>query len=172
MEPPETASSLSIPKRSISLRCSRTMSPIVIGGSDIAYGQPVSGSIEPGPVVPRHPPSTLEQITKYLSVSNALPGPIIGSHQPSCPVSLSVPAACASPEKACSTRMALVREAFSSPYVSYATSTGAMVSPVSSSIDGNCAYCISEVIYGGHLNCYHSPRLSRDRRDSHPRAVP
>ena len=53
----------------------------------MAYGQPVSGLIEAGPVVPRQPPSTFEQITKYLSVSNALPGPIMLSHQPGLPVS-------------------------------------------------------------------------------------
>ena len=58
-------------------------------------------------MVPRQPPSTLEQITKYLLVSKALPGPIMLSHQPGLPVSGLMPAACASPEKACSTRMAL-----------------------------------------------------------------
>jgi hypothetical protein len=41
-------------------------------------------------VVPRHPPSTLEEITKYLFVSNALPGPIMLSHQPGLPVAESV----------------------------------------------------------------------------------
>ncbi len=71
--------------------------------------------MEEGPVVPRHPPSTLEQITKYLLVSNALPGPIMLSHQPGLPVSGLMPAAWASPEKACSTRMALVLAAFNSP---------------------------------------------------------
>ncbi len=44
-------------------------------GNFMAQGQPVSGLIEPGPVVPRQPPRTLEQRTKYLSVSKALPGP-------------------------------------------------------------------------------------------------
>ena len=68
--------------------------------------------MEEGPVVPRQPPSTLEQITKYLLVSKALPGPIMLSHQPGLPVSWLMPAACASPEKACSTRMALVLAAF------------------------------------------------------------
>ena len=33
-------------------------------------------------MLPLHPPITLEQMTKYLSVSKALPGPIIASHQP------------------------------------------------------------------------------------------
>ena len=91
------------------------MSPIVITGNDIAYGQPVAGLIDAGPVVPRQPPSTLVQITKYLLVSKALPGPIMLSHQPGLPVSWLMPAACASPEKACSTRMALDLAAFSSP---------------------------------------------------------
>ena len=54
----------------------------------------------------------LEQITKYLSVSNPLPGPIMLSHQPMALVVLSSPAACASPEKAWRTRMALFLRAF------------------------------------------------------------
>jgi hypothetical protein len=69
--------------------------------------------MEVGPEVPRQPPRTFEQITKYLSVSNPLPGPIMLSHQPG--FSLSAPAACASPEKACRTRMALFLAAFNSP---------------------------------------------------------
>ena len=69
-------------------------------------------------MVPRHPPSTFEQITKYLLVSKALPGPIMLSHQPGLPVSALIPAAWASPEKACNTMMALVLAAFNSPYVS------------------------------------------------------
>jgi hypothetical protein len=56
----------------------------------MVYGQPVAGLSDPGPVVPRHPPSTLEQITKYMFVSNALPGPIMLSHQPDLPVAESV----------------------------------------------------------------------------------
>src|SRR5882672_6271073 len=118
MEPPDTDSSFSMPRCSINIFCSRTMSAKVTGGNDIAYGQPVAGLIEPGPEVPRQPLRTLVQITKYLFVSKALPGPIMLSHQPALPPSGSVPAACASPEKACSTRMALVRSAFNSPYVS------------------------------------------------------
>src|SRR5579863_440516 len=39
----------------------------------------------------------------------------MSSHQPRLPVSLSSPAAWASPENACRTRIALVLEAFSSP---------------------------------------------------------
>ena len=107
IDPPATASSRSMPRKSISFVCSRTMSPMVITGNDMAYGQPVCGLIDEGPVVPWQPPSTLEQMMKYLSVSNALPGPIMLSHQPGLPVSALIPAACASPEKACRIRMAL-----------------------------------------------------------------
>src|SRR5438067_13409819 len=122
------------------------MSPMVMAGNDIAYGQPVSGLIELGPVVPRQPPSTLMQMTKYLSVSNALPGPIILSHQPGLPSLRLMKAAWASPEKAWSTRIAFVREPFNSPYVSYATSTGATMTPESREIESNCANCVSETI--------------------------
>ena len=115
MEPPVTASSRSMPNQSISIFCRRTMSPMVITGNDMAYGQPVAGLMEDGPVVPRQPPSTLEQMTKYWLVSKALPGPIMLSHQPGLPVSWLMPAAWASPENACSTRMALDFAAFSWP---------------------------------------------------------
>src|SRR5579863_9114855 len=98
MDPPETDNSLSMPNESMSIFCARTMSPIVITGNDIPYGQPVAGLMEEGPVVPRHPPSTLVQITKYLFVSNALPGPTMLSHQPGLPVSWLIPTASASPE--------------------------------------------------------------------------
>src|SRR5260370_1026387 len=115
IDPPETESRRLMPRESISIFCKRTMSPMVITGNDMAYGQPVAGLMEDGPVVPRHPPSTLEQITKYLLVSNALPGPIMLSHQPGLPVSALMPAAWASPEKACRTTMALVLAGFNSP---------------------------------------------------------
>src|ERR1035438_2948594 len=98
------------------------MSRMVITGNDMAYGQPVAGLMEAGPVLPRQPPRTFEQMTKYLLVSKALPGPIMLSHQPGLPVSGLTPAACASPEKACRIRMALLLGAFNAPYVSYATS--------------------------------------------------
>ena len=59
------------------------------------------GLIEAGPVEPLHPPRTFTQMTKYLLVSNALPGPIMLSHQPGLPSSSSwYPAAWASPENA------------------------------------------------------------------------
>src|SRR5579862_7131198 len=95
-------------------------------GNVMAQGQPVSGLTDPGPVLPRQPPSTLEQMTKYFSVSKALPGPIILAHQPSSP------AACASPENAWSTRIALFFSGFSEPQVSYAASTPRSVTPQSS----------------------------------------
>ena len=59
------------------------MSATVITGKSEPYGRPVAGSGDDGPVVPRQPPSRFVEITKYRSVSNALPGPIIPSHQPS-----------------------------------------------------------------------------------------
>ena len=90
-----------MPRWSTNIFCSRTMSAIVITGNESAYGQPVSKLTDDGPVVPRQPPSTFEQITKYRLVSNALPGPIMLSHQPGLPVSGLMPAACASPENAC-----------------------------------------------------------------------
>ena len=61
----------------------RTMSATVITGKSDPYGEPVAGSMEEGPVVPRQPPSRFVETTKKWSVSNALPGPIIPSHQPS-----------------------------------------------------------------------------------------
>ena len=59
------------------------MSATVITGKSGPYGLPVAGSIDDGPVVPRQPPSRFVETTKKRSVSNALPGPIIPSHQPS-----------------------------------------------------------------------------------------
>src|SRR5687768_17029713 len=113
------------------------MSPTVTSGNDEPYGRPLAGSIEAGPVEPRQLPMMFEQMTKYLRVSNALPGPIIPSHQPSPPRgripfssaptpstalgafgSALQPAACASPDNAWSARIALPPSAASSPYVS------------------------------------------------------
>ena len=58
------------------------MSATVITGKSEPYGRPLAGSIDDGPVVPRQPPSRLVETTKNWSVSKALPGPIIPSHQP------------------------------------------------------------------------------------------
>src|SRR5437763_2845316 len=110
------------------------MSATVTGGNDEPYGFPVAGLIEAGPVVPRQPPMMFDEMTKYFVVSNALPGPIMPSHQPrpprgrmpfsSAPTpstalgasgSTLQPAAWASPDRACSTRTALPRSGASSP---------------------------------------------------------
>ena len=96
----------------------RTMSPIVITGNPRPCGWPVAGSTEDGPVVPLQPPRTFEQITKYRSVSNALPGPIMESHHPGRPSPAWDPAAWASPERAWRIRIALDLCAFRVPYVS------------------------------------------------------
>ena len=58
------------------------MSPMVTTGKLSPNGLPVCGLIDIGPVEPLQPPITLEQITKNLFVSNALPGPMQSSHQP------------------------------------------------------------------------------------------
>src|SRR6476646_3347812 len=102
--------------------------------------------MDAGPVVPWHPPRTFEQMTKYLSVSNAFPGPMVLSHQPGLPVSWLMPAACASPENACRIKMALDFEAFSAPQVSYAILTGDSVAPLSSEIELNSTDCVSTVM--------------------------
>ena len=57
-------SSRGMPNQSTSMLCNRTMSPTVITGNDMAYGQPVAGLTDAGPVVPRHPPSTFVHSTK------------------------------------------------------------------------------------------------------------
>ncbi len=58
------------------------MSATVITGKSGPYGLPVAGSADDGPVVPRQPPSRFVETTWKRSVSNALPGPIMPSHQP------------------------------------------------------------------------------------------
>ena len=58
------------------------MSATVMTGKSDPYGRPVAGLTDEGPVVPRQPPSRFVQTTKKRSVSNALPGPIMPSHQP------------------------------------------------------------------------------------------
>ncbi len=58
------------------------MSPTVTNGKVTPYSLPVAGLMLLGPLLPLQPPMTLEQMTKYRSVSNPLPGPIMVSHQP------------------------------------------------------------------------------------------
>ena len=81
-EPPATAASRVMPSSSSSARSTRTMSATVITGKSEPYGRPVAGLVDDGPVVPRQPPSRFELTTKKRSVSKALPGPIMPSHQP------------------------------------------------------------------------------------------
>ena len=87
IEPPATQKSVSMPSRSISMAWARTMSAMVTIGRSRPNGFPVAGLIEAGPVVPMQPPSTLEQMMKYLSVSKGRPGPTSADHQPGLPVS-------------------------------------------------------------------------------------
>ena len=79
---------------------------MVTRGKDIPYGLPVLGSRVAGPVVTTRGFLVLrlhrvsELMTKYLSVSIALPGPIILSQYPWTWSSAEYfPAACESPEK-------------------------------------------------------------------------
>ena len=58
-----------------------TMSRIVTDGKRDPQRLP-SGAIDDGPVLPWHPPMTLGQTTKYLSVSSGKPGPTIDGHHP------------------------------------------------------------------------------------------
>src|SRR5512136_3183430 len=121
------------------------MSPIVTTGKLSPNGLPVCGLIDIGPVDPLQPPMTLEQITKNLSVSNALPGPMQSSHQPGASSSGELrPAAWALPDRAWQIKIALLRSALSWPYVSYASVIGPSVSPLSScsgSFSANVKVC-------------------------------
>ena len=58
-------------------------SVITITGKVVPNILLVSGLISFGPKLPMHPPKTLAQITKYLLVSIAFPGPTANVHHPS-----------------------------------------------------------------------------------------
>src|SRR5512143_805548 len=119
IEPPVTARRRSIPRWSTRRTWAPTMSFTVMMGNDVPYSRPVAGLTDDGPVLPWHPPITLEQMTKYLSVSNAFPGPIVLSHHPGFLSSSAYrPAAWESPERACRMRIAFVLSRLSRPYVS------------------------------------------------------
>jgi hypothetical protein len=64
IEPPATQNNVSIPRWSISRTWARTMSPMVMTGKSRPQTLPVAGLRSAGPVVPRQPPSTFEQIRK------------------------------------------------------------------------------------------------------------
>src|ERR1043166_2648215 len=68
-----------------------------------------------------------------------------------------MPAACASPEKACSARISLVLRAFSVPYVSYATSTGASFAPLSRDNESKRTLLDSTIILGVSLHDNKAP---------------
>ena len=59
IEPPTTQNSVSMPSRSISMVCARTMSGMVMTGKSSPHTLPVAGLIEAGPVEPMQPPITL-----------------------------------------------------------------------------------------------------------------
>src|ERR1700733_2671434 len=63
-----------------------------------------------------------------------------------------MPAACASPVNAWPMRIALLPARFSSPYVSYAISTGVSVTPQSSGMLSNLAICVSTTIWQPHVS--------------------
>jgi hypothetical protein len=83
-EPPITAAKRSMPRRSASRACALTQSSTVTTGKAAPYGRPVAGSIDIGPVDPKHEPRLLTPITKKRRVSTGLPGPTMLSHQPAC----------------------------------------------------------------------------------------
>jgi hypothetical protein len=79
----------------------------------------VTGSMLAGPVDPKQLPKELAQMTKYLSVSIGLLGPIIFSHQP-LEGSFLDEAACAEGDKPVKIRTPLSLEALRVPQVSKA----------------------------------------------------
>ena len=115
IDPPETASSRGMPSESISIFCSRTMSPIVITGNDIAYGQPVAGLIDAGPGGAAAAAQHVGADDEVAVGVEALAGADHVVPPAGLAASWLMPAACASPENACSTRMAFDFAAFNSP---------------------------------------------------------
>src|ERR1700721_346195 len=79
IEPPTTQNNVSIPRRSISIVCARTMSGIVMTGKSSPHNLPGAGLVEAGPVEPMHPPMPFEQMMKYPWVSGGgLPIGLVG----------------------------------------------------------------------------------------------
>lgn len=102
-------------------------------GNLVAYRSPFAGSIEDGPVEPKHPPITFVQITKYLSVSSGFPGPMKFSHHPGWGL-ISVLCAWLEAESPVCNKTALLLSLFSVPHVSYAMLNSGKIPPQSSSI--------------------------------------
>ena len=65
-----------------------------MGGKSKRQGRSVAGLMLAGPVEPKQEPTALMQMTKYVLVSIAKPGPMMASHHPGVG-SVSLAAACA-----------------------------------------------------------------------------
>jgi hypothetical protein len=130
---PTLAYSFSMFNESRSRNCARTMSSIVRMGNLVAYRSPFAGSIEDGPVEPKHPPITFVHITKYLYVSSGFPGPMKFSHHPGCGL-ISVLCAWLEADNPVCNRTALLLSLFKVPHVSYATLNSGSMPPQSSNI--------------------------------------
>ena len=83
MEGPTRARSCSIPGFAAPVARWRQYPGSTRSGKRKRYCLPVLGLMLAGPVEPLQLPSELTQMTKFRSVSIGLPGPIMGSHQPS-----------------------------------------------------------------------------------------
>ncbi len=116
---PTTAWSCSMPSVRAASKPARARSSTEISGKSICHARPVAGLIDDGPVEPKQLPSEFTHMTKKRSVSSVRPGPIIRSHQPSSRLR-GVEAACELGERPVNSRIALLREAFRRPQLSYA----------------------------------------------------
>src|SRR6187402_1717878 len=74
-DPPITAAHRSMPSKSASRACALTQSSTVTTGKLAPYGLPDAGSIDIGPVEPKHDPRLLTPTTKKRFVSTGLLGP-------------------------------------------------------------------------------------------------
>lgn len=127
---PTDAANFSIPNESMRRNCERIISSIVSIGNLVAYLFPSEGSIDAGPVLPKHDPMILVHITKYLSVSMGAPGPMNFSHHPGWVFVLVLFAWDDADRPVCS-KIALLLSALSSPHVSYAIVNWGRIPPQS-----------------------------------------
>jgi hypothetical protein len=81
MEPPMTAATSVMPKRSSAATSAATWSRMEIAGNLEPQAFP-SGATVLGPVEPRQPPNTFVEIVHHRSVSIGAPGPATPSHHP------------------------------------------------------------------------------------------
>src|SRR6478609_2926236 len=82
IELPITQASVSMPSDRTTACAAFAQSSIDRSGKARRYGVPVAASIDAGPVEPLQLPRLLTHTTNQRSVSIALPGPTIASHQP------------------------------------------------------------------------------------------